>query len=295
VTPRREDDCICSDGLRGRSSGEWARTKLQFINDYVPPALAITHKIRRRWFLDLFAGPGRNRDRHRSPGEFDGSPLRALELVGTDRAQTPFTDAIFINKEPCDHEALEVRVNRMIEAGHSRIPRDRIKLVNANANEVLPTLMGAIGTFDYVVAFADITAPSQLPLATVRELRRRGHRSVDFYALFPLAMALIRQLSFSDDMMERYAPSITAFFETNEWREIRQRRRTSGETPQLKAELIDLYLRKLRTIWQFAGEQERIGRSERQRLYRMFFATDHPLAQRLADWQKGAGQQELFG
>jgi three-Cys-motif partner protein len=295
VTPRRNDDCICSDGLRCRSSGEWARTKLQFINDYVPPALAITHKIRRRWFVDLFAGPGRNRDRHRLAGEFDGSPLRALELVGSDRAQTPFTDAVFINKDSRDHQALEIRVNGMVDAGRSQIPRGGIRLLNADANEILPAVMRSIGRFDYVVSFADITAPSQLPLATVRQLRRQGHRSVDFYALFPLEMALIRQLSFSDEMMERYAPSITAFFETEEWRVIRQRRRTSAETPQLKAELIELYLGQLRTIWQFAGEQERVGPSERQRLYRMFFATDYQVAQRLADWQKGARQQDLFG
>lgn len=294
MAPRREDPCICSDGLRGRSSGEWARTKLQFINDYVPPALAITHRIRRRWFLDLFAGPGRNRDRHRSPGEFDGSALRALELVGSDRAQTSFTDAVFVNKDVRDHDALVARVERLVSEGRSRIPRDRIQILNADANAVLPEIMNGIGRFDYVVVFADITAPSQLPLSSVRELRRRGHRSVDFYALFPLEMALIRQLSFSEEMMERYAPAISAFFDGDEWREIRQRRRTSSETPQLKAELVDLYLRKLRSIWQFAGEQEKIGRSERQRLYRMFFATDHPIARRLADWQRSARQQDLF-
>jgi len=294
MTPRTEEPCICSDGLRGRSSGEWARTKLQFINDYVPPALAITHSIGKRWFLDLFAGPGRNLDRHRSAGEFDGSPLRALELVGTDRAQTSFTDAVFINQDPRDHESLVARVDRMVAQGRSRIPRARITILNRDTNEVLPDIMRRIGLSDYVVAFADITAPSQLPLASVRELRRRGHRSVDFYALFPLEMALIRQLSFSDEMMERYAPEITAFFDGEEWRQIRQRRRTSAETPQLKADLTELYRQKLGTIWRFVGEQERIGRSERQRLYRMFFATEHPHGQRLADWQKGARQPDLF-
>ena len=294
MTPRSEDLCICSDGLRGRSSGEWARTKLQFINDYVPPALAITHSFRNRWFLDLFAGPGRNRDRDRSPGEFDGSPLRALELVGTDHARTSFTDAIFINKDPRDHEALVACVDRMVAQGRSKISRDRITILNKDTNEVLPDIMLRIKLSDYVVAFADITAPSQLPLTSVSRLRSRGHRSVDFYALFPLEMALIRQLSFSDEMMERYAPEITAFFGGDEWREIRQRRRTSAETPQFKADLTELYRQKLGTIWQFVGEQDRIGRSERQRLYRMFFATQHPHGKRLADWQKGARQPTFF-
>lgn len=107
-------------------------------------------------------------------------------------------------------------------------------------------------------------------------------------------LAIFRQLSFSDEMTERYASDITAFFGGEEWRAIRERRQTSADTPQLKAELVDLYATKLKTVWQFAGMQERVGRSERQRLYRMFFATHHPHGQRLADWQKGARQPDLF-
>ena len=99
--------CICRDGLRGRSSGEWARTKLQFLDDYIPPALAITHSFPRRWFLDLFAGPGRNVDRN-GGSEFEGSAIRALSLSGNDRAQTPFTDAVFKFVQPKGATKVEI-------------------------------------------------------------------------------------------------------------------------------------------------------------------------------------------
>lgn len=291
---RRSGVCYCSDGLRGRSSGEWARTKLQFLDEYVPPALAVTHNFSRRWFLDLFAGPGRNVDRHRLPGEFDGSPLRALELHGTDRAETGFTDAVFINKHEGDHVALTERVSRMVAAGRSRIRPNRITLIHADTNIVLPEVMQRIGSRDYVVAFADITGPGHWPFTSVQQLKYH-HRSVDFYALFPLEMALIRKLSFSEEMMERYAYELTAFFGTEEWREIWERRQTSADTQRLKRELTELYERQLKTMWRYASMQERIGRSARQRLYGMFFATDNPIATKLAAWQRNKDQGDLFG
>jgi three-Cys-motif partner protein len=280
--------------LRGRSSGEWARTKLSFLDEYIPPALAVTHRFPRRWFLDLFAGPGRNVDRRRGLGEFDGSPLRALELHGTDRAQTAFSDAVFINKVEEDHLALTERVDRMVAAGRSRIRRDRIILLNEDTNQALPSVMSRIGVRDYVVAFADITGPGHWPFTSVQQLKYH-HKSVDFYALFPLEMALVRKLSFSEAMMERYAYDLTAFFGTEEWREIWERRRTSADTARLKLELTELYERQLKTLWSYAFMQEKIGITAKQRLYGMFFATDNPIASKLAKWQRSKDQGDLFG
>ena len=289
-----DNSCICSDGLPGRSSGEWARTKLQFLEDYLPPALAVTHNFSRRWFIDLFAGPGRNADRHRQPGEFDGSPLRALDLCGSDKAKTPFTDAVFVNNVEWEHLALATRVSRVVEGGKSRIPINRIRLLRGDANNVLPQIMKSIGKRDYVIAFADITGPSHWPFTSVEELRRQGHRSVDFYMLFPLEMALVRKLSFRKEMTERYAADITAFFGTDEWRPIWERRRTSSDTQKLKLELIELYRSQLGKVWKHPKMQEKIGRSAKARLYSMFFATDNEIGSNLAKWQQRRLQPDFF-
>jgi len=293
VTSRGDDGCYCADGLRCRSSGEWARTKLQFIEDYVPPALAITRPFPQRWYLDLFAGPGRNRDL-KNQTEFDGSPLRALMLEGTDKIHTPFTNAVFVNRDPRDHTALSLRVQKACQEGRSRIPWNHVRLINEDANIVLPSIMTGIGKRDYVVAFADITGINHWPFSSVRELRRQGHKSVDFYALFPLEMALVRMLSYDSEMMERYAPALTAFFDGDEWRAIAARRQTPADTPQLKLEVTELYKQKLQSVWQHVDIQTRVGISEKQRLYSTVFATDHDLGKRLADWQRTRRQQDLF-
>jgi three-Cys-motif partner protein len=294
VTPRRDEDCYCTDGLRCRSSGEWARTKLQFIDDYVPPALAITHRFPRRWYVDLFAGPGRNRDR-KNQVEFDGSPLRSLILGGTDKAHTPFTDAVFVNRDPRDHGALSLRVQKACEEGRSRIPWNRITLIEGDANRVLGTIMSRIGKRDYVVAFADITGINHWPFSSVRELRQQGHKSVDFYALFPLEMALVRMLSYDSRMMERYADALTAFFDGAGWRAIAARRRTPADTPQLKAAITALYKEKLETVWEHVDIQTRVGISEKRRLYSTVFATDAHRGKELAAWQRKRRQQDFFG
>ena len=216
-------------------------------------------------------------------------------LGGTDRAQTPFTDAVFVNRDPRDHGALSLRAHKACQEGRSRIPWNRVSLINDDANIVLPSIMNDIGKRDYVVAFADITGINHWPFSSVRELRRQSHKSVDFYALFPLEMALLRMLSYDKRMMERYAPALTAFFDGDEWRAIAERRRTPADTPQLKLEVTELYKQKLQSVWQHVEIQTRVGISEKKRLYSTVFATDHDLGKGLADWQRTRRQQDLFG
>lgn len=291
---RREEECFCADGISARESGEWARTKLDFLDYYLPPALEITRKFPRRWFLDLFAGPGCNVDRHRSQAEFWGSPIRALGYTAAHDLSVAFTDAVFINKDSPDHEALRERVSRAVADGRSRLPLQRIRQIEGDANEHLPAIMGSIARRDYVFAFADITGPEQWPFSSVRELKRLGHQSVDFYMLFPLEMALNRQMAYDEAMTERNAHVMSRFFDGDEWREIWRRRRTAADTNLLKREITELYLGKLRTAWTYAEVQATINKSENRPLYRMIFATNEPLAQGLAAFQKRSRQRDLF-
>ena len=59
---------IASDGLRARENGEWAVTKLLFLDRFGPTAIDATRRKHNRVFVDLFAGPGMNID-PRSEGE----------------------------------------------------------------------------------------------------------------------------------------------------------------------------------------------------------------------------------
>jgi three-Cys-motif partner protein len=288
------EDCQCRDGLRCRCSGEWARTKLQFLDDYVPIALFITQAMRRRWFVDLFAGPGRNMDRERNNSEFEGSPIRALRYYAQGQPLISFTDAIFVNQDPRDHAALNVRVQREIDQGTSLIPRNRIDILNEDSNQIIAEIMSQVPTKDYVFAFVDITGASHLPFQTIRELRRLGHESVDLYLLFPLEMTLIRKLAYEDEMTERYAADLTAFFDGEEWRAIRERRISSANANQLKRDVTELYLQKLREVWPYADVQHTIYRTTNRPLYKMIFASKNPSAKGIAKWQKTASQPNLF-
>ena len=109
-----------ADGLPARDSGTWARDKLSFLDDFVPPALMATRQKRQRYYIDLFAGPGRNVERGTGE-EFEGSPIRALRVAGGPQGEVTFTHAIFVNKDETEHGVLEARVKRAVEGKQSRI------------------------------------------------------------------------------------------------------------------------------------------------------------------------------
>lgn len=209
--------------------------------------------------------------------------------------QVSFTDAVFINKKAADHTTLTARVTRKCEAGSSLIPLNRIRIHNADSNQLLPSVMENIPPRDYVFAFADITGIDHWPFESVQRLKSQGHTSVDFYMLFPLEMTLIRKLSYEEEMTERYAAGLTAFFGGDDWRPLHRSRRTPPETAQLKRDITDLYLEKLRSVWSYAEVQTSIAMAENRPLYRMVFASNHPIASELARWQKQNGQRDLFG
>jgi three-Cys-motif partner protein len=244
-----------------------------------------TRRKRQRFYLDLFAGPGRNVNSSDHREEFEGSPIRVLRMCAPDRA-TSFTHAIFVNANARDHAALVERVDRLVFSGESRVPRDRIRVVRADANSELPSIMRTIHPQSYLFAFADIEAPKQLPWRTVLELKSEGHESVDFYALFPLEMAIMRLISYDEKQTERCARSLSDFFGTDEWRALVQTRMTKSQSPQLRQALLRLYLRRLETLWPHVGSVIDVKMRGRRYLYKMLFATKADAGRRIAAWAK---------
>jgi len=278
---------IASDGLRARENGEWAVTKLQFLDSFGPTAIDATRKKRRRVFVDLFAGPGMSID-PRTGKEFPASSLRVLQMAGVQHPDLAFTDAVLVNLNQLDHRALEARVDRLVASGASRIPRDRISVIRSDANGVLDALLAGFHKLDYLWAFADLEAPRQFPFSTVETLRSRGHESVDLYALFPLQMGILRLTPYRRGELDQYAPILTAFFGTDEWRGIVERRTTSDQERinACRRELEDLYIQQLRRHWNFVERVCEVRMTGRRGLYRMLFATDHEAGRKIAQWAK---------
>lgn len=289
---------LASDGLPARDNGPWAQHKHAFLEHFGPPALQATRSMRRRVYLDLFAGPGLNVARPATgsprPGpdpahEFDGSPLLALELHGARDEHLTFTDAVFVNHSAHDHAALAARVDRRCAQGRSRIPRTRIETRHGDTNACLPDILSTIDPRTYVFAFADMEAPRQCPWRTIAQLRAR-HRSVDLYLLFPLDMALKRLVDYSG--AETHAAVLTEFFGTDAWRGLRPLRQSNALRHDLGRGLEALYLQQLRTRWRYADVVSEVRRGTHHKLYKMLFASDHPAGEKLARWAKRRTEQD---
>jgi len=274
------------DGLLARDTGPWGLTKLSFLDYYCPAAIQATERKLQRYYVDLFAGPGINVVRENPTTEYEGSPLRVLRYAGQQREDLSFTHAVFINDMRRDHRALEARVARLVESGQSRLVRENIELIRDDANRAVSGVLGHIPKRAYVLVFADMEAPKQWPWKSMTALKAQGHDSVDLYTLFPLDMAIMRLLAYGKDHFDRYADALTRFFGTDAWRALASRRLTDAHSPQLRRDLVNLYLSQLRTLWKHAGEMLDVYLRGEQRLYKMLFASDHPAAKGIADWIK---------
>lgn len=295
-SPQREGrapEVLAADGLRARDSGEWGEEKLDFISTFGPPALKATAAKRSRHYIDLFAGPGINRVRGRTL-EFDGSPLRALELAAPGDPGTAFTDAVFVNRDRRDHEALEQRVAFRAADGRSRISVHRVRCIRGDANKVVGDVMRSVHKRAYAFVFADMEAPRQFPWTSVIALREQGHTSVDLYMLFPLDMALKRLLSSNPKTVEQSASVLTSFYGTEDWRPLLRYREGSGAELGLAAQR--LYLDRLRTLWSHAVEVCDVRRGANHRLYKMLYASNNTGGEDIARWAaRRNAPPSLFG
>ncbi len=286
---------IGSDGLPARESGQYAKRKLAFIDYYCPVAIDATEKKRHRRYIDLFAGPGLNVIRG-SKEEIEGSALRVLASRGTLHPELSFDEAFLVNLDQADHQALKARVEAAIAAGRCVVPPSRVHIETGDANRLLPRLLASCHQLDYLLVFADIEAPRQLPWSTVQALMGQGHKSIDLYVLFPLEMGLNRLMPYRD-MPPGHEAIVTAFFGSDDWKQILAGRLTEARSQDCKRQLEDLYLRQLRTRWAKAFKLFDVMQVGRRGLYRMLFATNHPAGEKIADWARkqvdGLGQIEI--
>lgn len=270
---------FAKDGLLARDQGAWARDKLSFLEKYATPALGATTKKRgETWYLDLFAGPGRNVSTDGE--EFAGSPIQMLGAVfhGKDGNDQRFGSFVFCNIEERDHAALQMRVDREV-ARLGRLPT-RVNMVLGDSNKELPKILANIPTYAYLLVFADIEGPSNLQFETLRILRR-AHESVDLYVLWP-GQWLTRTIPYKRNAFAKsMEPMLNAYFGTKEWQEIRDRRLTSAQQEQAQREWRDLYLRQLGTLWSKVEVIKTVVRI-RHELYDMIFASNHEAAWRIA-------------
>lgn len=278
---RGQESLSTVDGLRVRRNGSWGETKLSFLDRYLGPALQATQDKWDRVYVDLFAGPGRNRTR--TGGEFNGSAVRALRAHAPGDPGLHFTRAVLVNLHRADARALTRRVDRLTDAGDNRIARDRIEVVAGDANLILPDILRRIHPRAYAFVFADPTAPSQLPWRTIQALSDGSHQSIDLYMLFPLSMGLVRLCSWHDIQDPTHIRVLNEFYGSEAWQAIR--RMTSGQAWKFRHELLSLYLGQLRCRWKHVHVARDVNLRKGQGLYKMLFCTNNPAGHAIAQWE----------
>jgi len=275
---------LASDGLPARVNGEWAKRKLEFLDQFGPPALDATERKRRRVYCDLFAGPGMNLPKEDGGEEFESGALRMLTMRGHHESRPAFTDAYLINLDPADHHALVQRIDQLESNGLLALPRGRIRVIEGDAHDALPGILSACHALDYVLVFADPENPSQWPWSMVETLTSRGHKSIDLYLLYPLEMGVRRLLNFRGGPHQD--ERLTEFFGSEDWRPVVGKRVTEARSKELTRALEELYLTQLRRHWNHANKVMDVRRVGNQGLYRMVFASNHDAGERIATWAR---------
>lgn len=290
---------VAGDGLIARFNGPWAHEKLSFLDEFMPPALKATERKRERYYVDLFAGPGKNLDESNLGEEFDGSALRALTVTAAGDPSVHFTHATLVNLNRPEYAALSRRIDRLSAQGALRTPRKNIEILNGNANQVVHRIMNSIDKRAFIFVMADIEAPRQLNWSTLQAIKSHGHTSVDAFVLFPLDMALNRMLSYRKRTVEESASVLTAFFGCEDWRPLVEGRITDAQSPALRQGVLKLYMERMRGLgWNSVRVVRDVNRTGDCGLYKMLFATNHQAGKNIADWSaaqpRKKGQLDLF-
>lgn len=280
---------VASDGLLARKNARHGEAKVQWLQWYVEAALQATQRMPRRWYVDLFAGPGRNIDP--SGHEYPSMAVTAATIA--DRTGRGFHQCILGNLHDEQATALHERIDRAHAAGQLALSRANVQCIVADANHVAADIMSGVARRDYVLASLDIEAPRQLPFRTVRTLLARGHTSVDLYMLLPLHMGVNRAAGTGSGQAYE---SVTSFFGTSEWLDVWYRH-PSGGTPRTTA-LLEFYLQQLRSEagWKHAEVVLPVRSMGGQKLYQMLLATNNDTALKIAKGvRKRSEQPQLPG
>lgn len=256
------------DGLPMRSSGQWALEKLDYLKRLID---VFETSMRNKWpvrnYVDLLAGPGKNRIRGAGTISL-GSPLLALTT------RHPFTKYYFVDFEARNADALSERCrasphgNRVdIRVGDCNLLVDQI--VTEIANDSRNSLN---------LAFLD---PEGLELRWTTVARLASLRRIDLIINYPEG-GLNRLMS--REFESATETRVDRFFGTPDWRGVYGEWRRTRHVG-LHRRLIDLYRSRLDTLGyvevrrgdQSADEPLMRNSQRRAPLYRLLYASKHPL------------------
>ncbi|WP_167481879.1 three-Cys-motif partner protein TcmP [Thermus caldilimi] len=116
-----------------RKADFWTLDKLRFLEKYLPAFIKATQRAKHRYYIDGFAGPGKNLVGQKT---YLGSPLIALEAC-----QTPpgFDKLFLVEKSKENFRCLQEEVNK-----YPAEVREKTILINDDFNEVVDNILREI-------------------------------------------------------------------------------------------------------------------------------------------------------
>lgn len=272
------------DGLVMRPAGVWAREKLDYLRRYIDVfETAMRDKWCIRYYVDLFAGPGKNVDRD-SGTVFLGSPLVALTT------RCPFTDYVLVDASEENVDALR---ERCAASPHSH----KVQIRSGDCNELVAQVVAQIEPDDWRslnLAFLD---PEGMEMRWDSVVSLAGLERMDLIINYPQG-GLNRCMPLAAETEEE--TSVDVFFGSREWRKIYLDSHSQGKPSGLHRRLIDLYKSRLQDLgYQQVLAANQIGdepliRNVRRSapLYRLLFASKHPLGHDF--WHK-VTRRDIYG
>lgn len=286
---------IAKDGLPARDQGLWAQDKLRWLEEFLRPAIGATKKKgEATYYVDLFAGPGRNAN---SDGDdFPGSPLIALEAkyrFRHERRASHIGNFRFCNLQALDHGLLEERVARSLKGLGGAVDSSNALLLHGDSNQLIHKILSEIPAWAYVMVFADIEGPRDLAFETVQALRAK-HDSVDLYLLYPTNLGIGRLFAYNQPARDKHRATLDRYYGTDGWWSIVDERTTNAQAREMKVRLLQLYQDQLRTMWEHVSVVLDVQKGA-SGLYHMLFATNFEPALSMADSARmRAGQYDIF-
>lgn len=255
------------DGLPMRPSGAWAEQKLDYLTRYID---VFETSMRGKWpirnYIDLMAGPGKNRVRA-SNKVLLGSPLLALTT------RYAFSGYYFVELDRDNIDALKARC---AASPH----QTQIQIYQGDCNVVVDSIVAKLkqgGRGSLNLAFLDPEG-FEMQWATVAKLASVGR--MDLIINYPQG-GLNRLIRLEYESKGHSV--LDSFFGDREWRKIYARWATNAVRTGLHRLLIDHYKGKLKALGYtqvFAGsdvvDDEPLMRNTKSApLYRLLFASKH--------------------
>ena len=270
------------DGLPTRLSGNWAAIKLDYLARYINMfETAMRDKWAIRNYIDLLAGPGKNRVRN-SKTILLGSPLLALNIPH------PFTGYYFVDKSARYTAALKQRCT-------SSPFNNRVDIRTGDCNELVNDIVARLIRDDkrsLNLAFLD---PSGLELHWTTVAKLASLQRLDLIIYYS-------QMGFKRYMRMAYRSegqtAVDLFFGSDNWREVFGKWENK---PELHRALIDLYKTQLGNLGytevfrgdEYVGDEPLIRNQLRNvPLYRLLFASKHNLGHKF--WREVV-RRDIYG